>query len=183
MLSPEIVAVIVLGVALIVALFYLWSKPGTFPPPSELSDSALIRRVQAERAWLAKYSRMSAKKQQAERIQQTFAIKRRYVKRLKNELARRQMAAVVQAFHPDASLIDQRTAELESEGHSRRMAQTMAQLEWGLQGLLARHLKGEVLHDHGDTAQMVLRAAELVHAGESESMAITMALKDWIERA
>jgi len=183
MLRPEIVVAIVLGIAVIAALFHVGRKRGAHPQPSGLSDAALIRRLEAERAWIARYYRLPAEKRQTERIMHTFAVKRRYVKRLKNELARRQMAAVVQAFDPDTSSIAQRTVELESEGHSERMAQTMAQLEWGLQGLLAKHLKGEALHDHGDTAKVVLRAAELVHAGKSESAAIAMALKEWSERA
>jgi hypothetical protein len=184
MLLPEIVFGIVVGSIVIVALVvYGWRQRGAQPQPSTLSDTALIRRLEAVSVWLSKYYKLPEAKQQTERIQRAFAIKRRYVKRLKNELAMRQMAAVVKAFHPDASSVDQRAVELESEGHSKRMARTMAQLEWGLQGLLARHLQGEALHDHGDTAKMVLRAAELVTAGKSESAAIALALKEWSARA
>jgi hypothetical protein len=174
---------IAVGIAAIVALFYVWRKLGAHPQPSTLSDAALLRRIEKESVWISKYYRQSEEKQQTERIKCAFAAKRRYVKRLKNELAMRQMAAVVKAFHPDASAIAQRAIALESEGHSKRMAHTMAQLEWGLQGLLTKHLKGEALHDQGDTTKMVLRAAEIVKAGMSESVAIYLALREWSERA
>lgn len=182
MLIAEIVVGIVLGISVMLALRYGWRKLGPHPQPSSLSDTALIRRLEAGRVWISRYNRLPEAKQQTGPIKRAFAVKQRYVQHLKNELAMRQMAAVVQAFHPDASSIAQRANELESEGNSKRMAQTLAQLEWGLQGLLAKHLEGEALHDQGETTKMVLRAAEIVQAGMSESVAIYLALREWSER-
>lgn len=182
MLITEIVLGILVGIVLIAALSYGWGKLGARPQPSTLSDTALVRRIEAQRMWISRYARLPEAKQQTERIKLAYTVRRRYFKRLKNELAMRQMAAVVQAFHPDASSISQRAAELRSEGSSKRMAQTMAQLEWGLQGLLSKHLKGETLHDQGETAKMVLGAAELVKAGMSEPVAIALVLREWSDR-
>jgi hypothetical protein len=181
MLIPEIVIGIVLGTSVIAALLYGWRKLATYPQPSSLSDAVLIRRVEKESRWISRYHSRSEEAQRSERAERTFTIKRQYVKRLKDELVMRQMAAVVNVFHPDASSLAVRAGELESEGHSKQMAQTMAQLEWGLQGLLTKHLRGETLHDQSETTRLVLRAAEIVQAGMSESLAIYLALREWSE--
>jgi hypothetical protein len=177
MLFAEILAVI----AAIVGIYYLLRKRNAYSPPSTLSNAALFRRIEAHRAWMLKHQSLPEGRRQTERIRRLYGVKRRYFKRLKNELAMRQMAAVVQAFHPDASSIARRIDELMAEGQPKRLAQSMAQLEWGLTLLLASHLKGEVLHDQGDTASVVLYAADLVKTGISESAAIMLALKAWSE--
>jgi hypothetical protein len=186
MLIAEIFIGIVLGITAIAALLYGWRKLGAYPQPSSLSDAALIRRIEKEgkeSAWIFRRYSRPEETQQTEPIKRGFTVKRQYVERLKDELVMRQMAAVVKAFHPDASSLSQRAVALRAEGHSSQMAQTMAQLEWGLQGLLTKHLKGEALHDQGDTTEMVLRAAEIVKAGMSESVAIYLALREWSDRA
>lgn len=121
---------IIIGIVVFVALLVVIGKIKGAPEPSSMSDAAIWQRIQTEGAWISRYLSQPFSSQQSASLKRMYEEKSEYIKNLKAELTKRQMAQGTQAVQSELAPILQRAAELMKDGKSEAEANAQALKEW-----------------------------------------------------
>ena len=121
---------IVIGIIVVVFLVIVIGKMKGAPEPSSMSEPAIFQRLQTEGAWISKHLNQPLSSQQSASLKRMYEEKTEYIKNLKAELTRRQMAQGTQAVQAELAPIIQRAAELVKAGKSEAEAHATALKEW-----------------------------------------------------
>lgn len=121
---------IVIGIVVVVVLLIVIGKMKGAPEPSSMSEAAIFQRLHTEGAWISNYLSQPLSSQQSTSLKRMYEEKTEYVKNLKAELTKRQMAQGTQAVQAELAPILQRAAELMKEGKSEAEAHAAALKEW-----------------------------------------------------
>lgn len=121
---------IIIGIVAVVVVLFVIGKLKGAPDPSAMSEAAIAQRIHTETAWISKYQSQPLSSQQSPSLQRMYDEKIEYVKNLKTELIKRQLAQGGQAVQEELAPILQRAADLVKDGKSEPESNAMAIKEW-----------------------------------------------------
>jgi hypothetical protein len=117
---------IVLGLVALVVVLILFGKMKGAPSPKEMSDEAIMGRLQSENAWIAKYQALPIEHRQGAGLKKQHDDKQRYIMELMLELKNRHGDKQEESLAP----VMQRAYELVRQGVPEAKAQEQAIAEY-----------------------------------------------------
>lgn len=117
---------IVLGIFAVLALLILIGKIKGAPSPKEMSDEAIMGRLQSENAWIAKYQALPIEHRQGVGLKKQHDDKQRYIMELMLELKNRHGDKQEESLAP----VMQRAYELIRQGVPEEKAKEQAIAEY-----------------------------------------------------
>ena len=117
---------IVLGLVALVFIVILFGKIKGAPSPKEMSDEAIMGRLQSENAWIAKYQALPIEHRQGAGLKKQHDDKQRYIMELMLELKNRHGDKQEESLAP----VMQRAYELIRQGVSEEKAKEQAIAEY-----------------------------------------------------
>jgi len=117
---------IVLGLVALVFIVILFGKMKGAPSPKEMSDEAIMGRLQSENAWIAKYQALPIEHRQGAGLKKQHDDKQRYIMELMLELKNRHGDKQEESLAP----VMQRAYELIRQGVSEEKAKEQAIAEY-----------------------------------------------------
>jgi hypothetical protein len=117
---------IVLGLVALVFIVILFGKMKGAPSPKEMSDEAIMGRLQSENAWIAKYQALPIEHRQGAGLKKQHDDKQRYIMELMLELKSRHGDKQEESLAP----VMQRAYELIRQGVPEDKAQEQAIAEY-----------------------------------------------------
>jgi hypothetical protein len=125
---------IILGIVFVFVLLIVIGKLKGAPDPANMSDAALVSRLQSEGAWIRKYSRLSYEDQQRPSLKKQYEEKTGYTDKIYAEITKRQtvhqVVEGVAAIEQELSPILNRAQELIKEGKPEAEALATSLKDW-----------------------------------------------------